>query len=184
MRQLPAYSALALLAVIAIALFVGDEQASAESATSLSYRPPPIVLTSVAGRQRAVQSSYCISVPTDGGGTTLCADYVDVEPRLLSVVRPKEHVTIRLRGAETARGAVYVHPRGCERRYVQRFNITRPLKRWVVHLDSGAYELSVFALFTTADGRSGDTSGELGVLISKTRAQGLIPVGDRLDCGR
>jgi hypothetical protein len=173
--------ALSLVAVAALFAVLGENTpASAAVAETSNYSPPPLVLLSEGGRQRAAQESYCISVP---GGATLCADSPPgIEPRWLSVVRPKEHVTIRVRGATTADGSVYVHPRGCERGFVQTFKIKRPTKRWVVHLDPGRYELSVFARFTMGDGRAGDTSGQLGLLVSMTRVQELIPVNDNLAC--
>jgi len=173
-----------VLCVMTVATFFAvngeNTPASAAAAETSSYSPPPLVLASEGGRQRAAQESYCISVP---GGATLCADSpAGIEPFWLSVVRPKEHVTIRVRGATTADGSVYVHPRGCERGFLQSFKIKRPTKRWVVHLDPGRYELSVFARFTMDDGRAGHASVQLGLLVSTTRKQGLIPANDSLAC--
>jgi hypothetical protein len=175
--------ALCLTAVVAATMVFGQATpASAASTEALNFSPPTIVLKSVAGAQRATQGSYCISVPTSDSFVVLCADYVDPEPRWLSIVRPKEHVTIRVRGATMARGSVWVHPRGCERRVVQRFKVMRPTRRWLVRLDPGRYELSLYLRFRTADGRSGDTSGALGLLVSKTRVQDVIAANDSLAC--
>jgi photosystem II stability/assembly factor-like uncharacterized protein len=150
--------------------------------------PPPIFLVSEAGFQRAAQGSFCLTITNDDGtGIGLCADTVDPEPRRLSIVRPGERVTIRLRGATFAAGRVSVHPRGCEDRVRWRFRLTGPTTRWTVPRISRPekrFELDVSAVFRTADGRSGDTWGTLGLLVSKTRARDVIPAGDSLACGQ
>jgi hypothetical protein len=80
-------------------------------------------------------------------------------------------------------GVFYVHTRGCDRRTTETFKIKRPRRRWVVHPQPGRYELSFFLTFRTADGRFDDTSGTLGLLVSRTRDLELIPAGDSLSCG-
>jgi hypothetical protein len=189
MSRLIAGPAVALLLSAAAAAAVdfesGTARASAAVAASSSQRPPPIVLRSTAGRQRAVQGSFCVTGPVEGGWVTLCADTIDPEPRWLSVVRPKERVTIRVRGATSARGVVVVHPRGCENRIARTFYIRRSTKRWVVQLEPGRYELDVsISEFTTSDGRSGDTTAALGLLVSETRATDVIPANGSLACPR
>lgn len=87
-------------AVVSAATLLGKgPEAFAADAESSDFRQPPILLASVAGRQRAVQETYCIAVPAEEGGVVLCADKPPRgRARWLSVVRPKEHVTIRVRG--------------------------------------------------------------------------------------
>jgi hypothetical protein len=172
---------LLLFALAGSVLLGAGAQAVAASGESLNFNPPRVVMTSVAGRQQAVRGSSCITVPTGTGFVTACGDTPDVEPRWLSVVRPKEHITLRVR-AKKVDGAFYVHPRGCERRITATFKIKHPQRRWVVHLRPGRYELSFFLNFLTADGRFGDTSGTLGLLVSRTRDLELIPAGDSLSC--
>jgi hypothetical protein len=186
----------ALVAMLAVALCVAAGLASARpargyaagSGASPPQTPPRISLVSKAGAQRGVEGSYCVAVVTDEGGVVRCADGVDPEPRRLSVVRPRERVTIRLRGATEADGAVSVHPRGCEDLTRWRFKITGPITHWIVprilRPKRRFFELSLFAEFTMADGRTGDTSGALGLLISRTRPRDVIPAHDHLACGQ
>jgi hypothetical protein len=154
-----------------------------DAAAAPTQTPPVVVLRSEAGVQRAVQGSYCVTVPTGTGFVFGCADLVDPEPRWLSVVRPKEGVVIRVRRTDVARGVVLVHPRGCESRTVETFKIRRPTTRWHVRLDPGRYELEVsISEFVATDGRFGDTTAALGLLVSESRPLGFVPARDSLAC--
>jgi hypothetical protein len=123
----------------------------------------------------------------DGTGVTLCADMADdPEPRWLSVVRPGERITIRLRKTTSAEGQVFVYARGCEDRPARRsFEIAGRKTTWVVPrwFGSKRFELSLWFEFATVDGRRGDTEASLGMLVSKTRDRALVRNRDSLDCG-
>ncbi len=62
-------------------------------------------------------------------------------------------------------------------RSISSFRIPGPRKRWRVRLRPGAYEVEVFGRFHMPDGRTGDTSGSLGVLVARDRALRLLPLG-------
>jgi hypothetical protein len=47
---------------------------------------------------------------------------------------------------------------------------------WQVNLDPGAYEVDVFARFASNDGRKGDVSGSLGLLVDPERTPEIIPM--------
>jgi hypothetical protein len=156
---------------------------TAAGAASPAQRPPIIVLRSEAGIQRAVQGSYCVTAPTEGGFVSMCALLVDPEPDWMSVVRPKERVTIRVRRSATARGVVFVHARGCQDQTIETFKIRKPTTRWHVGLDPGRYELEIeISEFVATDGSFGDTSAALGLLVSENRTQRLVPARDKLAC--
>lgn len=141
--------------------------------------PPPAVLISKAGTQRAAQETFCVFWPPHGGETNgggICADSDDLPPRRLSVVRPREVVTIAFRGATQIRGRGAVRLLGKER-YVARFRVTAPRTRWRVRLRPGAYEVEVeVEEFRTADGHRGDTSVSLGLLVDRKRRLAIVPL--------
>jgi RTX calcium-binding nonapeptide repeat (4 copies) len=153
----------------------------------IPQRPPPVFLVSRAGSQRSVQESFCVHISYDDGtGLGLCADTTDLEPRRLSVVRPGERITIRLRGATSAEGEVAVYPRGCEDRARWSFAITGRTTHWTVPRTirrEQRFELDLFADFTTGDGRQGDTSNTVGLLVSRARRREIIRAGTSLACG-
>ncbi len=140
------------------------------AAAEHNLRPPTISFTSRAGYQRAAQESFCVFSPPHEGqesGVSLCADTTDLPPRRLSVVRPREVVTIRFGRALAVADAV-AHVRLLGRtRVISSFAIRSPSRRWRVGLRAGAYEVEVFGRFEMPDGRTGDASGSLGVLISR-----------------
>ena len=120
------------------------------------------------------------------GGTGICADTLDLRPRRLSVVRPGEIVTVALPGATIVHRDPTCHPRceasaavyrlGGRKTVVARFRLSGERTRWPVELRPGAYELEVFVgLFRTTDGRSGDTKGSLGILVSRTQPRRIVP---------
>ena len=169
---------LVLLLALALAL--------ALPAAARAQCPPPILLESRAGVQRAMQESYCVTKADDTGGVTLCADTLDLRPRRLSVVRPGEVVTIAVPGATIVHRDPSCHPRceasaavyrlGGRKTLVARFRLSGERTGWPVRLRPGAYEVEVFVgLFRTMDGRSGSTSGSLGILVSRTRPRRVLP---------
>ena len=139
--------------------------------------PPPVTLISAAGEQRAVPETYCLSIPPRPGETTaasICAESVDRKPRRLSVVRPRETISVVLRGARAATGYGRLIGLG-RRKTIARFRISSPTTRWRVSLPTGAFELEVYIDgFATADGRTGDTSGSLGLLVDRTRKRTIV----------
>jgi hypothetical protein len=139
-------------------------------------KPPPIVLESAAGTQVAVPESSCVS----GAGTGVCVDTTDQTPEDLSVVRAREEVVLRLRGASVTEGSVAVRPLpDCEGETVAEVELEPgPETRWRVDLPAGQYELQVFARFEAADGRSGDASGSLGIVLDASQPPGIVPVPD------
>jgi hypothetical protein len=140
-------------------------------------KPPPIVLETEAGRQEAVQGSYCITrVNDEGEGEGICADAVFPHPDELSVVRPGDTIAITLEGADivTAAGCsqastcpiVTLYALGCgPERAIGEFELTGSTTTWTVELEPGAYELWAFAYFDDGMGASGDTSGAVGLLV-------------------
>ncbi|MGH3091105.1 MAG: hypothetical protein ACRDOG_02060, partial [Gaiellaceae bacterium] len=137
-------------------------------------KPPPIVLVSAAGTQVAVAESSCVSA----SGTGVCIDTIDQRPEDLSVLRPGEEVVIRLRGASVTEGSVAVRPLpDCKGETVAEVELEPGAEtRWRVDLPAGQYELQVFARFEAADGRSGDASGSLGIVLDASQAPGIVPV--------
>lgn len=161
-------------------------------------KPPPIVLESAAGRQEAVLGSFCVTYTDEasGIGSGTCADSERPSPKLLSTVRPGEEVRISLEGAEVVRpkgcvsedeqsciGTVAVHPLGCERKTVAEIPVALgPATTWRVELAPGAYELDVFVYFEAAEGRYGDVSGGLGLLVDDTAPLEVVAVPTGSGC--
>jgi hypothetical protein len=160
-------------------------------------KPPPIVLESDAGRQTAVRGSYCVEYTNEAAGEASgsCADSGPVTPRQLSTVRAGEEVRIVLVDADVARpegcsgedeqsciGNAVVHPL-CGKETVAEFPLALgPETTWRVDLEPGRYELEVFASFDAPDGRSGDVSGSLGVLVDDTDPLEIVPAPASTDC--
>jgi hypothetical protein len=160
--------------------------------------PPPIVLESEAGRQTAVRGSYCVEYTNEAAGEAsgTCADSGPITPAQLSTVRRGEEVRIALEGADVIRsegcsgadeqsciGSVAVHPLACESKTVAEIPLAVGSETtWRVHLEPGAYELEVFANFGAPDGRSGDVSGSLGVLVDDTAPLEVVRWGSHPDC--
>jgi hypothetical protein len=79
---------------------------------------------------------------------------------------------------------VTVRPLGCIDRESKQlaFPPTGDL-HWDVDLEPGAYQLDVFVIFATDDGRHGDTSGTLGLTVAGAKsndALGVLEVRPRL----
>ena len=159
---------LASLAFVAL----GAAAVPASALATHRKQPPPIILTTKADTQRAAQESYCVLSPAHDGessGVGVCRASNDQRPRRLSIVRPREVVTISFRGAAfITDGSASVRVLGTQRS-IRRFTLDRPATRWRVRLRPGKYEIQVFGRFGTADGRSGDTSGSLGLHVRRAQ---------------
>jgi hypothetical protein len=170
----------ALGGLVLLSLAFGVSVATAQSTW---LEPPPILLKSMAGTQTATQGSYCVSVETDDIGVGMCGDYLDPVPARLSVVRPRfGRIKLILPDTVSLDGSALVERRGCGSRVVRRFALTGTVTRWRVNVRPGVYELSVFARFAMADGRGGDTSGALGLLVDRESKRRIIAARDRLAC--
>ncbi|HEY7560921.1 MAG TPA: hypothetical protein VH650_01980 [Gaiellaceae bacterium] len=159
--------------------------------------PSAIVLASDAGRQTAVRGSYCVEYNDEAAGEAsgACADTGPVAPAKLSTIRPGETVRIVLEDAEVVRsqgcsgadeqsciGSVAVHPL-CKRKTVESIPLALgPETTWRVDLEPGRYELEVFAYFDAGDGRSGDVSGSLGLLVDDAAPLEIVPVPASKEC--
>lgn len=151
-----------------------------------STRPPAIFLESAAGEQQAVLGSYCVEAQLEGG----CGDSGPVQPEQVTVARSGEAMKFGLENARVRRpsgcvaateqacsGSVTVRPLGCERRSLTAIPLVLGRETpWTVDLAPGAYELDAFAYFRTDDGRTGDVSGSLGLLVDAARPAGIVPV--------
>ena len=135
-----------------------------------SDEPPPIVLTSEAGHQVAVQESYCITDPT--AGTGICADTADLLPKRASVVTPGEHVSVAFEDGSEGELSLSARPLGCTDRELVPIELVDGA--WTVELEPGAYELQAFATFGDGTGPSGDTAGSLGLLVDADRKPKIV----------
>jgi hypothetical protein len=73
------------------------------------------------------------------------------------------------------RGRVNIYPRAHPNRRLGAFALSTPDTRWKVSLRrTRAYILEVFVRFETVDGRRGDTAANLGMLVSRWRAQRVV----------
>jgi hypothetical protein len=146
--------------------------------------PPPIVLLSDVGKQRAVVGSYCLDYVDEatGQGRGACADSTAPHPRRVTSVAPGDRVSIVVEGATVKQDStVTIRPLGCSDQKVDQlaFEPWTGELEWTVDLDHGAYQLDVFALFEAEDGRKGDVSGTLGLTVAgpkKWDAPGVRPV--------
>jgi hypothetical protein len=158
-------------------------------------KPPPIVLLSAAGIQEAVKESSCVDYVDEasGQGVGVCGDTPDLKPERLSLVRSGEETTILVEGADVIRpegcvaeaeqdctGSASVRRLGCEEEIASIALALGPETRWRADLPPGTYELQVFAYFEAPDGRSGDVSGSLGLLVEATGPQKILPAPDEL----
>jgi len=110
-----------------------------------------------------------------GGGVAVCSDPGTVHPGWLSVVHPGETVTFALVVARLADspGVARARPVGCAGTEATTFPLDRTRTVWKVALLPGAYEVAV--AFETADGRSGDVSGTLGLLVDPEHEPEIVP---------
>ena len=158
----------------------------AAAGPALSTEPPRILLATKAGRQAAVQESYCVTSRPSASGVriTACAELPQLAPRRLTIVRAGELVRILLPGARMVpcgrrcANTVTVRRFGCARA-VRRFRLGGRTTAWRVRLGPGAYELQLHVRrFVMRDGRRGETSGSLGLLVAKSSDRAIIPATD------
>jgi hypothetical protein len=138
-------------------------------------KPPQILLVSGRGTQKAVQGSYCIT----GNVVGMCADMAyPLAPESVSVVQPSGQVTIVLPGATLMKESIAtVRPLGCFDQETKTIELPESGElKWQVDIDSGAYQIDVFARFEADDGRRGDTSGALGLVVSGAKSGDALGV--------
>jgi hypothetical protein len=133
-------------------------------------KPPPILLVSRAGKQEAIQSSFCVQYVDQASGQDqgVCADGVPVFPKEVSTLQTGDWANLVLAGAFVKdEGSVVVRPLGCKDEETLSFDLTAGMSEthWRVQLKPGAYQLDVFARFGSNDGRSGDVTGTVGLLV-------------------
>jgi hypothetical protein len=139
--------------------------------------PPTILLISPAGKQPAAHGSYCM---TGGLSSGVCADMAGpIHPEEMSVLHPGDRAIVALAGAfEMDEGSAVVRPLGCQDKETLSFDLTPGMSEthWRVQLEPGAYQLDVFTRFHSNDGRNGDVSGSLGLLIESAGPPRTVPV--------
>jgi hypothetical protein len=148
--------------------------------------PPRVVLESEAGRQIGVRGGSCVTNFEIGKG--LCVDIAHPEAKQASVVRPGETITIALDGAQAVKaeecgardmsciGEARVVPLGCKSATVARIFLDRGSEtERRVTLEPGAYELQVFVYFEADDGRAGDVSAALGLVVDPDAEPAIVP---------
>jgi hypothetical protein len=163
----------------------GEESVPAETSKPIptldeaNLRPPPIVLVSAAGKQEATRGSSCVQYadPASGEGAGACSDVAGpLHPDFISLVRRGDNTLVIVAGASAEGGSVTVRPLGCaDQELVFDLASGRDETRWRVDLEPGAYQLDVFTRFETTDGRSGDVSGSLGLLVGDSDARRTVP---------
>jgi hypothetical protein len=162
----------------------GEETVPAETTKTTdepNTAPPLIVLVNAAGKQIATAGSSCVDYadPVTGEGVGRCGDVGadSLHPSSLTIVHPGDTVLLLLAGAfAKGDGSVTVRPLGCRDRETTTFGLRRGVSetRWEAAVEPGAYELDVFTNFGSNDGRQGDVSGTLGVLVDSERAYAVL----------
>ena len=131
--------------------------------------PPRILLQAGGDTQRAVQGTFCVTVPPHGDQTLFverCLDYIDRDPARFTAVRRGTLIRIVVRNAVSAEGAVFIQRLNAAETIVGRLSFTTPVRRWRVRLPSGRYKLDVSVRsFEMPDGRSGSTAAALGLRV-------------------
>lgn len=142
-------------------------------------QPPKILLVSAAGKQVAMQGSYCVvAVRSSGASKGRCVDGAWPHPERVTVVEPGDGVSVILSDAQVRReGTVTVLPFGCEHEVIKTIDLNRGAQStaFTVDLEPGAYELEVFARFKSDDGRTGDVSGALGLVVASDAPPAIEP---------
>lgn len=147
---------------------------------------PPIVLVSAAGKQIATAGSSCVQYtdPDTGQGSGVCSDSATPHPGSLSIVHPGEGVLVLVAGAYvTGDGTASISALGCPQKKLLEFDLADGMMgaHTRIDLEPGAYEVNVFARFRSNDGRTGDVSGALGILVDPDRAPEIIPADAKFD---
>jgi hypothetical protein len=139
------------------------------AALLLSVAPPPISLTSVAGRQGAVQGSFCTK-DRRFGHPSICADTIFPDAKRLSVVRPGEALRLSMRGA--AGFDVDIGRRGC-RTVLRRLHVGHD-GRFRAPLGADVYQLTVYVSHFRAGRLSGDSSAGLGLWVDRSKRRAIV----------
>ncbi len=195
--RLSSVTALAAIALVLAGCGQAGESAGAEPIESTKESspeppvedqgPPDVLLESGAGRQVGVVGSHCVEDLAAGFGK--CADGTRPEAKRASVVRPGETITLALDGARAVKakgchsrdasciGEARVAPAGCKSVGVARVFLERgPETKWRADLEPGAYELQVFVYFEADDGRTGDVSAALGLVVHPDAERRIVPM--------
>ena len=149
----------------------GPEIVDTTALPEAALKPPPILLVSGTETQRAVQGSYCVDYvdKASGEGHGICSDSAQTYPQAVTSVARGDRVTFVLPDAVLrADSSVAIRPLGCADRVTAEITLEPGTgeHRWRVDLEHGAYQLDVFARFKAVDGRTGDTSGSLGLTVA------------------
>ncbi|MGI9658320.1 MAG: hypothetical protein ACR2OD_05380, partial [Gaiellaceae bacterium] len=125
-------------------------------------QPPEAALLSAAGRQRAIQASYCI---LDANNEGICADTPPWEPERYSIARPGETITIAVEASAIRYGGRVTiwNTERTRARQIQR--LTSLETKVVLDVPPGLHTVDVFAPFSTSDGRTGTTSAVVGIAV-------------------
>jgi hypothetical protein len=161
---------------------------SASEAEPWMTTPPPVVLVTAAGKQTAVQGSMCVSYadPATGQGVAGCGDVGGPQyPEEVSAVGAGDDVVLVVPNAKVKNeSTVTIRPLGCTDRETKQLAFPPDGElHWDVDLEPGAYQLDVFVIFATDDGRHGDTSGTLGLAVAGAKsndALGVLEVRPRM----
>jgi hypothetical protein len=133
-------------------------------------KPPPVFLISVAGKQRALQGSFCVDYfnAATGQSAGACADSAGpLSPKQMTVVRPGDNVILAVPGATLKPDSVLtVRPLGCAEQEIRSIDLPATGElHWKVDLEPGAYQLDAFVRFASDNDVNGDVSGTLGLLV-------------------
>jgi hypothetical protein len=133
--------------------------------------PPPIVLVARAGRQTGALLRYSVESDSSGyGGETASA-----APSRVTVVRPREELSISMPAAGPTQRLVVVRQLGCRDRAVFSVLLDRRESAWRPDLPRGAYELEVTVLdFEPPGGGKGTATALFGVLVDPARERAVI----------
>lgn len=133
-------------------------------------KPPPVFLISAAGKQRALQGSFCVDYYNAATGQSVgaCADSAGpLSPKKMTVVQPGDNVIVAMPGATLKPDSVLtVRPLGCAEQEIQTIDLPPSGQlHWKVDLGPGAYQLDAFVRFGSDNELKGDVSGTLGMLV-------------------
>jgi hypothetical protein len=103
---------------------------------------------------------------------------------VLTVVGPGDPIEISMPGAQLSEGTASVHRLGCVNRSRAATFVLRPRKTtWAASLGPGAYQLDLFARFSSDDGRrSGDQAATLGLLVDPGGRPEIVPASEHFVC--
>jgi hypothetical protein len=132
----------------------------------------------MAGVQPGAQGSYCVRDSTQG----VCGDTTQPHPSLVSIVRPGGRIAVRPSEGSLSSLSVSLGSLGCNGTWATlRVRLRNGVWQFTAPKRPGAYELFVFARFTTEQ-TTGDTSAGFGLLVSRTKARRIAPAGPFAVC--